>query len=360
MSNTCSNCYTGCVEIISDKCVKYTGLDIEILGIKKGDSINYVSSVVANWLVTLLDGSGIKFELETANVCAAVSAELAQCDDVTIVDIVNALSKVICDIEGSIATISSGVDDINATYSLPCSISGLTTGDEGTNAVVQAALNYMCNLNTTIQAIATDLATNYVLIADINTYIQDYLDSLNTPTTLYKDKMVPNTVVEYYGSLSNFDASGAGTGDWIEIYLCNGNNGTPDKRGRIAVGAHTMGGGALANEVDYNISGIPFWDIGSLHGTYTHTLTQNQIPSHTHIATSGESGGHSHTYDRYVIEGTESGSGGWPVGYITTSNTSSVPNHTHNITVQATGGGASHPNYQPGRGCYYIMYIPSP
>ena len=48
--------------------------------------------------------------------------------------------------------------------------------------------------------------------------------------------MVPYTVVEYYGPLTYFDNTGAGQGDWDRIFLCNGLNGTPDKRGRVAVG----------------------------------------------------------------------------------------------------------------------------
>ena len=42
MSNNCSNCYNGCVEITSDKCIKYTGVDVPILGIKNGDSLSFI------------------------------------------------------------------------------------------------------------------------------------------------------------------------------------------------------------------------------------------------------------------------------------------------------------------------------
>jgi hypothetical protein len=33
------DCFDGCVEIISDKCIEYTGPDIVELGIKTGDSL---------------------------------------------------------------------------------------------------------------------------------------------------------------------------------------------------------------------------------------------------------------------------------------------------------------------------------
>jgi hypothetical protein len=40
----CSNCYNGCTEIVSDKCVKYTGLDVPALGIQNGDSLNFIEA----------------------------------------------------------------------------------------------------------------------------------------------------------------------------------------------------------------------------------------------------------------------------------------------------------------------------
>ncbi|BCU97892.1 MAG: hypothetical protein CM15mV19_1420 [uncultured marine virus] len=45
-TQNCSNCYNGCTEITSDKCVKYTGVDVPILGIKNGDSLSYVEQAL--------------------------------------------------------------------------------------------------------------------------------------------------------------------------------------------------------------------------------------------------------------------------------------------------------------------------
>ena len=39
---SCSNCFNGCAEITSDKCVKYTGADIPALGISYGDTLLHV------------------------------------------------------------------------------------------------------------------------------------------------------------------------------------------------------------------------------------------------------------------------------------------------------------------------------
>ena len=59
MSNNCSNCYNGCTEITSDKCVKYTGVDVPVLGIQKGDSLSYVEQALITFLSSTLDGTGI-------------------------------------------------------------------------------------------------------------------------------------------------------------------------------------------------------------------------------------------------------------------------------------------------------------
>lgn len=46
MSNICSNCYNGCAEITSDQCIRYTGIDVPVLGIKTGDSLSYVEQAL--------------------------------------------------------------------------------------------------------------------------------------------------------------------------------------------------------------------------------------------------------------------------------------------------------------------------
>lgn len=45
---SCNNCYNGCVQTTSDKCVKYTGIDVPQLGIIKGDSLNVVLLKITN------------------------------------------------------------------------------------------------------------------------------------------------------------------------------------------------------------------------------------------------------------------------------------------------------------------------
>ena len=111
------------------------------------------------------------------------------------------------------------------------------TSTSDTHAVLQAVITKLCDLDVELAALALDVDTNYVKLADLNSLIAAYIASTSTSGVQYYTRMVPYTVVEYYGSLTgNFDVTGAGLNDWDKIYLCNGLNGTPDKRGRVPVG----------------------------------------------------------------------------------------------------------------------------
>jgi microcystin-dependent protein len=364
---SCSNCYSGCVETNSDKCVRYTGIDITVLGIKNGDSLSYVNAAIIGFLVSTLDGSGIKYELDPSNLCDIVSNELPDCGDISVVDITNALSAAICALDTRVVTLEAFQTAIEGSYTPGC-IPGIS-GSEGTHVVLQAVLDHLCTVAGDLDALELDVATNYVLIADINTYIENYLAGLGS-STAQKNKMVPYTVMEYYGTLSHFDATGAGTGDWAEIYLCNGNNNTPDKRGRIAVGTTSgMGGDAFPTATDPALPGNPTYSLYTSEGNNTVTLTSQQIPAHTHTNSVSSDGAHTHQLGTgYVTtDDDESGSnseavwhsGGTVHNRASEAYTLTNGTHTHTVTINSTGGGESHSNIPPVLACHYIMYIPT-
>lgn len=349
---SCSNCYGGCPEIVSDKCVKYTGIDIPVLGIKNGDSLSYVEQALITFLTSTLDGTGIKVDIDSDIICQIVDQYLPTCGDITIVDVVTALIKAVCDLKNQIDEIGGEVAAIEANYTIDC-LEGVSA-DSGTHAIVQAVINKLCTLSADFEAFVTDVETNYVQLADLNNLIQTYLDSLTTSTKQYT-KMVPYTVVEYYGSLANFDATGAGLGDWEKIYLCNGLNGTPDKRGRVPVGAIQLVPGntpdpAVNPAADPTFN--PNYAIGDTGGANKITLTQNQIPSHNHSATVTPNP-HSHPIPVSSLPG------GGSLGRTSSgdANLSTDPT-TLTVSIGYTGGGLPHSNIQPVLACYYIIYLP--
>lgn len=196
--------------------------------------------------------------------------------------------------------------------------------------------------------------------------------------------MVPFTAVEYYGPLNGypgasdgFGGTGIGFGAWEKVYLCNGLNGTPDKRGRVPVGVtNGMGGGAFSAAVDPAIAGNPTYTIGSTAGSNTVTLTSAQIPSHTHPATVAITDpGHRHDIwgitggDNDDMSNTVRFAGGdklqsEPAFFFTNTQacqpaTTGLDGTNVAVTVNNnTGGGNAHANNQPALACYYIMYIP--
>ena len=101
--------------------------------------------------------------------------------------------------------------------------------------------------------------------------------------------------------------------------LCDGNNGTPDLRGRFVVGHHPSNG-------DY--------DVDDTGGEESVTLTVNQIPAHTH------------TYvDQYVA--INNGYRPWPAN----NNDCAA----RDVNSGSTGGGQSHENRPPYYALCYIM-----
>ena len=79
-TQNCSNCYNGCTEITSDRCVKYTGVDVPILGIQTGDSLSFVEQAIITFLSSTIDGTGVFPIIQPTDICPIVEANLPVCD----------------------------------------------------------------------------------------------------------------------------------------------------------------------------------------------------------------------------------------------------------------------------------------
>ncbi len=371
----CSNCYNNCTEITSDKCIRYTGIDVPVLGIQTGDSLSYVEQALITFLTSTLDGTGIKPTIPSEIICTVVNQYLPTCEDLTVTDLIKALIQASCSLQTQIDAINTTLTTLNADYDVDC-LTGVAAGD-GTHAILQAVITELCSVSTDLAALTLNVSTNYVALADLNTLIAAYLSSLPSSTAFYT-KMVPYTAVEYYGTLANFDITGAGLGDWINIYLCNGLNGTPDKRGRVPVGAILgVPGGALASTVNpaSDPTFNPNYAIGDLiYGVNKITLNTTEIPSHSHTITDV-----AHTHLQYknttsVASNTPVTSAhtpdvGWTIAgnadYVTQDSGTTTadvgltsPTNTGLTATNVTGGGLAHDNKQPSLACYYIIYLP--
>ena len=376
---SCQNCYNGCTDIISDKCTKYTGNNVPELGIENGDSLFSVQQSIFSFLLSVIDGASIKPEINQEFICEKISQYLGE-QELTLTNIINTILQTVCDLQTQITAVENKVDGINAAYTLNC-ISGVTD-NTNTHEVLQAVITKLCSVNTAISALSLNISTNYVKLSELNNLIDAHLSG-NSPSNKVYNKMIPYTVVEYYGNLAGkFDSTGAGLGEWEKIYLCNGNNGTPDKRGRVSVGTTTgMGGGTLDSAVDPSVSGNPSYSLVTKYGANTVVLSTAQIPSHNHLATSVVTDtGHTHflasvagqsnhpflSPTNYMASMSDfDNNGNYRLGGVTTPvpTVGLTSNNQTGITVATTvtnvGGGLGHNNVQPSIGCYYIMYIPS-
>ena len=377
---SCTNCFNGCPETGSDKCIQYTGVGSQVLGISTGDTLLSVENVLINKVESFLDGQGIRVTDLQYYLCDLITTYLSNVENPSLPEILIAFQEAICDLQGQVTSVTNTVSSLNGGYTTTC-LSGVTSTST-IKQVVQAIIVKLCAVSTDLTALTLNVNTNYVKLADLNTLIQAYLTSI-TPTTQQYTKMVPYTVVEYYGPLSgNFDLTGKGilaTG-WDKVYLCNGLNGTPDKRGRATVGAIIgVGGGALDAEVNPASSAFnPNYALSTKTGTNSVTLSVYTMPSHNHATTVTDSGHFHYTSSESV------NSGG---GAISVNSTNPIGinkndgNQTRNYSLvigripavfgitstnkanldvsnPANGGGNPHANVQPVISAYYIMYIP--
>lgn len=387
---SCESCYNGCVEIVSDQCVRYTGQSSLPLEIMTGDNLQTVIEDLISNLGPLLTGSGDGITLASGIRCALINSFLPATslpNTWTSSQVFQALTRSVCSLQTQVTSVAADIAVLNADYTIGC-LTGVTASSD-THAIVQATINKLCATILELTALELNVDTNYVKLADLDALIAAYIASSSggTSTQQYL-KMVPYVAYEYYGPLTNFDGSGIGIpgSGFFKVYLCNGLNGTPDKRGRVAVGAvQNVPGGPLDAAVNPANAGNPNYALYNTAGANTVTLITSQIPAHTHNATvvaSGTVGNHTHI----IMGGGGPGGGASPTALQVAANNNSdggnlgysikpanVQTHNSGITSASgagpvslsvsvsndnTGSGGAHSNIQPVIAAYYIMYIP--
>jgi microcystin-dependent protein len=375
---SCSNCppepcYNGCVQVVSDQCVTYTGLDSVPLDITSGDNLQLVIENIIDKLVPLLSGTGDKITIASVIRCAIVNGYLPTpvgTNQWTSEQLFQTLVKVVCDLQTQITAVAADITTLNADYTIGC-LTGVTSSSD-THAIVQAIINKLCTTVADLAALELDVDTNYVKLADLDALIAAYIAGQGSGNSNQQYlKMVPYVAYEYYGTLANFDGSGIGipANGFFKVYLCNGLNGTPDKRGRVAVGAiNNVPGAPLDAAVNPANAGNPNYSLYTTAGSNTITLTTPQLPAHAHNAVANTTvtlndPGHTHAIGQSGVTG---GGGTIAVGNtspkdiqaVTSTTGITVASTSTSVTVESTGSGAAHANIQPVIGAYYIMYIP--
>lgn len=362
----CESCYNGCVDIVSDKCVKYTGDTYESVNIEYGDSLYQVEIALIQKVISFLNGSGINISINPVYLCNYMQSFLPAGSTFTLPTIISGIVRAICDTNTSITSINNTLTILNANYTIGC-LTGVTASSD-THDIVQAVITKLCAVAADLDALELNVDTNYVKLADLDSLIAAYIASTSGGgSTQQYLKMVPFVAYEYYGPLTNFDGSGIGipANGFFKVYLCNGLNGTPDKRGRVTVGAiQNVPGGPLDAAVNPANAGNPNYALYTTAGANTVTLITSQIPAHSHNAVAVSTASispnpHSHTVAGVTGNGGSGNSArrGDPAT-LTTSSVNLSVDVTTGVTISSTGSGGAHPNIQPVVAAYYIMYIP--
>jgi len=389
---SCTNCFNGCTETNSDQCIRYTGEDVPALGISHGDSLLAVENAITTFLVPVLTGEGIKPIVDESIICNVVKQFLptcTQCTGFTLNEVLTAIIKAACLLQEQIDDLVAEFEALNADYNIDCLDS--VTASSGTHDILQAAIDKICELEVNLGALALDLATNYYTKTQVDAAIANYVPP---GANLVKNKMIPYVALPFFSTdLSMFDPTGAGIGDWIDIYLCVGsssNSQVPDIRGRVLVGVTTnVPGGPMDPDVVPNMGtgGFnPAYTINTIYGNNSITLGVTQMPTHTHIIDVVNPPPHSH-----FIAAVQGGTLTFPVNDINPISSSAQytlpppPNPPEKdvnsyklsssslpatvgptsatatvvtATAQNAGNGLPHSNIQPVIACNYIIYIP--
>ena len=150
------------------------------------------------------------------------------------------------------------------------------------------------------------------------------------------------------------DENGPG-GCWA---ICNGQNGTPDLRGKFIISSTYSSTLTINNEsTNYSLS--------QTGGKQYVTLQDEEMPSHTHSGNIGSSGSHQHVWELGGLDDKNFSSGqgqippsdgpGLKANHLSTHSSGS---HSHGLgTTTSVGGGQSHENRPPFYVLTYIMRI---
>lgn len=233
-----------------------------------------------------------------------------------------------------------------------------------------------------------------------NEYFNELAYNLNgqmvdpTKTTTSSNVILQNTIsssqkyfplrcpISWYpettGQISTyFDATGLGvSGNVFQGWaICNGQNTTPDMRGRMVIGTvnNIQGTNPLGVDVDPITPGVTNFSFGDIGGKQKVQLSIAEMPNHDHGGATSLAGGHTHTVNdpghKHDILG-QNGIGGLLRARTGTGNSSqnaetddaitgitidSAPDHAH--TFVAEGGDQRHENLPTFISLVWIMRI---
>ena len=154
-----------------------------------------------------------------------------------------------------------------------------------------------------------------------------------SPANLNSSTVPVGGIIMYSGVIANLPEN------WS---LCDGTGGTPDLRGRFVVGAEGS------------------YEQGDTGGADEVTLSEGELPAHSHSGSSSTTGSHSHSLSTTLHTSSLMRPGEFDERGVNTGGSASMGNagsHSHSVTVGNTGGGAAHENRPPYYALAFVMRV---
>lgn len=351
-NNPCCTDSFDCQGIVySASCVIFPDIgNTPVFAINQGDSLSTVTLNILNAIDNISIGEGITLKNFNPGSCSVnnplISNLGTNATSPSLEQFATAVSETFCQAFQQLSTLSS-----NSIYS---AFSNLTPGclsftnTSTPQQILQAIINQTCQNTTSVNNLTTQVNN---LSATVSTLQQQVSQIPVTPA----DLMPPYVPMPYIGPLDNFDSTGKGyeSKGYKNVYIMNGQNGTPDWRGYAPVGA--IQGVPGANPVDPRVSSLTL-GVNAKTGEVSHALTIAEMPSHTHNVNDPS---HSHTFTLF----TENNGGGvYGSGYANThtrgKQTYTTDPASTGISISPTGGSQAHNNMQPSVGVVWIVKLP--
>lgn len=323
---------------VSSSSVIWDGEDIPCLGICKGANLTNLELAIIN-KVCAVDES---IDLSTVTLCQSFIDALGN-KDKTVAN----LFQILFDYNCTIPQLLNGVDNkitslTKLTLNLAC-LSDRAPSIITINSVFQLIIDTICELKSDYEDF------KYSMIDTINTIVNEKItEYINSISVTPYDTMPKGTTIIYNGNLvGKFDSTGKGIpGTQFEKWaICNGANNTKDRRGFVSVMAtKNLGNNPLDQIISPSGTVLPVefnTSIGDKGGSYSITLTTQNLPSHTHgIGITINDPGHSHTFDKANYEASEQGTTTKNLGSLSTKTTSKeYTGITATGTISPTGSG---------------------
>lgn len=373
----------GCLNPISDKCVKYTGLPVPYFNICTGDTLFEIEEIVLKALVDFASGAGISITGIDYGACDLFTTYVTCCNSSGTVpkslkELMQVIFSILCQFDTRIKTLETFMTELETG---PYTTSCLTLGaNPKFKDIIKAVITKVCELNTRVTALETAFTTlSGSLGTTIGNFLRDHVNSCQGATSLIKTGTGASfnlnivgfapigSIVAYKGDMSLFDSDGLGRDNYPTCgwALCDGRSGRPNLQGVTLMGASVSGGvtNPAADGQTYSVgttggkAKVLLTSLESGSGNHSHTIND---PGHSHIfsvnldSASGSNNANYMKFDTTSFNNTLDGAA--DIGNIRAK----VRTNYTGITVNNGGGSnasVAHENRPPYHTIYWIIRL---